>query len=341
MRIQLQGRAVDVDDARYDVFQHSPVIAGLFGSIASGARDSMGRDAGESIAFLVSQLAYTETQVFQRQYTPLQYEQLLPIDMSAGEYADSIRIEIEDFAGQAKRISGKDEVPTVSVAREEATWPVYLGGVGYEFTQEELRQSAFLRRALPETLAVAALESYRRHMNKVGLYGENAVTGLFNSAQVTVSTPATGNWATSATADEILADVNAAIATEWAATQYNTLPTHLVVPPAAFSRFVTLPRATGSDMTVLEFLQKANLANAQGGSLQILPGFGLDTAGAGGAPRAVLYARDPQNVVMHLPLPLRFLAPQYHDLSVKVPGEYKYSGAWFRRPKTALYIDGV
>ena len=43
---------------------------------------------------------------------------------------------------------------------------------------------------------------------------------------------------------------------------------------------------------------------------------------------------------MHLPMPLRFLAPQLVGLDVKIPGEYKYSGTIVRYVKSAYYQDG-
>jgi hypothetical protein len=53
------------------------------------------------------------------------------------------------------------------------------------------------------------------------------------------------------------------------------------------------------------------------------------------------YVKSDQRLVAHIPLPLRFLAPQLVGLSVDVPGEYKYSGVEFRYPGSAYYSDGI
>jgi len=53
------------------------------------------------------------------------------------------------------------------------------------------------------------------------------------------------------------------------------------------------------------------------------------------------YVKSDTRLVMHVPLALRFLAPQLVGLSVQVPGEYKYSGVEFRYPKSAYYMDGI
>lgn len=335
------GRTVAVDEARFNAFD------GLRPELARRlTTDGLvtGRDAQEAMAFLVSQLAYTENNVFQRQYQPMQYEQLLPISYEAGEYADSIRYEIYDYAGRGKRTSGKGkDINLVDVAYADKSFGVMNGNVGYDYTQEELRRTAFLRRPISERKMAAAIEAYQRHMNDVGLFGETAsgITGLFNNANVPQGNAPTGGWG-SASADNILADINALIQTVWANTAYNDQVTDIVIAPGAFSTISYKPRSTTSDTTILQFIKQNNVAKVQRGQdINFTPGFGLDTAGVGSTRRMVGYVKSDTRVVMHIPLPLRFLAPQLIGLSVQVPGEYKYSGVEFRYPKSAYYMDGI
>ena len=63
--------------------------------------------------------------------------------------------------------------------------------------------------------------------------------------------------------------------------------------------------------------------------------------GVGSTHRMMGYVKSDQRLVMHVPLPLRFLAPQLTALLIEVPGEYKYSGVEFRYPKSAYYMDGI
>ena len=73
-KIQLgDGRTIVVDEARFAQFD--AIRPGL-NNIIGDASPIGARDAQEAMAFLVSQLAYTENQVFERQYQPMQYEQL-------------------------------------------------------------------------------------------------------------------------------------------------------------------------------------------------------------------------------------------------------------------------
>ena len=336
------GRVVAVDEARFQVLdQFRPDLARLIGD-----GNIQGRDAQEALSFIISQLAYTENQVFERQYTPMQYEQLIPVSFEAGEWADSIRYEIYDYAGQGKRTSGKgQDINEVDVAYADKSMPVVGGNIGYSFTQEELRRTAFLRRPINERKMAAAIEGYRRHMNNVGLFGEatSNLTGLFNNGNVPQGSAPVGAWATGPkTPAQILNDVNTGIQTVWSNTAYNDQVTDVVMSPTAYAYIAATPRSDNSDKTILQFVKENNVAKVDRGiDINFRPGFGLDTAGANTTKRAMFYVKSDTRLVMHVPLPLRFLAPQLRGLAVQVPGEYKYSGVEFRYPKSAYYMDGL
>lgn len=328
-------------------YEQQRIVA--FDSIRPYLRQSIGDpvvvgDDNNAMSFLVSQLAYTESQTFNRLYTPMQYEQFIPINMSAGEWVDSIRLETMDFVGRGKRISGKaNDIPLVDVAMGQVSNPVYQGGIGYDYTTEELRRSAYLRRPLPTARLMAAEEGYRRHLNNVGLYGEKDLTGLFNNPLVPRGTAPTGAWAGgTTTVAQTLADFNAGIEQVWASTNYNDMPTDVILPPASYAFLGRTPRSANSDTTLLTYLRDNNIAkNSRNITLNIQPGYGLDTAGQGGTARAIFYTKRPDRLEMYVPLPLRFLTPQPWNLAVRVPGEYKYSGVFFIYPKSAYYMDGL
>jgi hypothetical protein len=341
------GRTVEIDESRFNSF----AALANYGSMITGVE---GRDAGEAMAFIVSQLAYTESTVFERLYQPMQFEQLIPISHEAGEWADSIRYEIYDYAGRGKRHSGKGkDIPTVDIAFADKSFPVVNGAIGYDYTTEELRRSVYLRRPIPERKLAAAIDGYRRHMNDVGLYGEQNLTGLFNNTSVPHGNAPTGGWIAlynaATTADQqtaavakILADLNALIQGIWTTTQGNDQITDIVMPPLVYAFLGSTARSGNSDKTILQWLKENNIATMERGTvINFTAGWSLDTAGVGGVTRMMGYVKSDQRLVMHIPLALRFLAPQLVGLSVEVPGEYKYSGVEFRYPGSAYYMDGV
>lgn len=305
-----------------------------------------GRDAQEALSFLVSQLAYTEAEAFGRMYQPMQYEQLIPISFEAGEWSDTIRYEIYDYAGRGKRTSGKGkDINLVEAAYADKTMPVMYGNIGYDYTAEELRRTAYLRRPINSIRLQAAIEGFKRHMNDVGLNGESSsnITGLFNNASVPQGNAPVGAWQTGPkTSDQILSDINTLIQNVWSNTAYNDMPTDIVMAPTSYAYIASTPRASGSDMTILQFVRKNNVAMEDRGlNINFVPGYGLDTAGAGSTKRMMAYVKAPTRLIMHIPMSLRFLAPQPKGLSIEIPGEYKYSGVEFRYPKSAYYMDNL
>lgn len=336
IKIKLGDREVVVDQARHNSFLQAKDQ--LMVNVGIG-------DSPEALAFLISQLAYTENQLFERQYLPMQYEDLIPITFEAGEYADTIRYEIYDWSGRGKRVNSRSkDIPKVDIAMADKSFPVVNGGIGYDYTTEELRRSAYLRRPVSERKLTAAMEAYRRHLNDVGLYGETGgLTGLYNNANVPQGNAPVGAWQTGPkTPAQILSDINTLIQNVWTNTAYNDQITNIVMAPAAYAYISATPRSDNSDKTILQYVKENNIAKVERGiDIKFQPGYGLDTAGSGATRRMMGYVKSDQRLVMHIPLPLRFLAPQISAYLVEVPGEYKYSGVEFRYPKSAYYMDGI
>jgi hypothetical protein len=343
MRLQTKDEAgqpivFQADDQRVAELNHffaaNPGILGM--GVGSRYNRSGAKDATEAQAFAVSQLAYVEQNTFERQYAPVLFETLLPgvISYSAGEWAQSIEYQIVDYAGIGKRMSpAANDVPFADVAYARISKPVAYGGIGYFYNQEELRTSAYLGRPLPTEKLKAAMNGYRRHINTVALSGEAAsnFTGLFNNASVTIGTPAAA-WV-GATADQIISDFAKGIAAVQAATVNNSTPTKVGVPITQYG-YLLRPRSTTSDTTILAFIKSVYPG------LEVYPISELATAGATNT-RMVFWNPTDDNMVLHVPMPLRFLAPQPDVLRVVVPGEYKYGGLEIRRPATVYYIDTI
>lgn len=320
---------------------------------ASAMRDAhLIGDSGDSALYhFINQMTYLEEVTFKRQYIPTQAQELVPMDFRGGEHIDSVTYKVYDGAGLGRRkATGSGQVHTTAGAYALKTFPVVSGEQGYGYDTEELRKSAFMRQPVNEDKMVEAVEAYNRHINLVALFGEGELTGLFNNALVSNSAVAnfTGNWANPSTAAaNILSDINTAINTVHRASGFNDYPTHLVVPSIAYSALVSR-QLPNTQVSVLEYLMKNNICSSNQRPFQIVSGYGLDsytgssTAGSGGGnTRALYFVKNPLRVVMEIPLPQRFLAPQLVNFSVLVPGEYKYSGVEYRYPTSALYQDGV
>lgn len=340
-KIVIDGQTYAVDDHRFNVMDSFARSQAVKDQILAGVG---ARDSQEALAFVISQLAYTESQLFEKQYQPMQYEQFLPISYEAGEWADTIRYEIYDYAGRGKRSTGRGrEVNTVDVAYADKSFKVVHGDVGYEYSLAELRETAFLRRPINERKMVGAMEAFRRHMNDVGLFGEGSdFTGLYNNPDVPAGSAPTGGWMDPADVGLILADINYALTTVWTSTQFNDMPNTVLIPPEQYAYIASTPRSINSDKTILQYIRENNIAKVERNiDVTFAPGYGLDTAGSGDTTRMIAYVKSDQRLIMHIPMALRFLAPQLMGYQVQVPGEYKYSGVEIRYPKSAIYVDGV
>lgn len=336
--------AIEVTDAiadRMDQFRHFLTTQpGLFG-YGAGARygKATARDAAEALNFAVGQLTYVETNTYERHYTKRLYEELLPgvISYAAGEGAQSVEYQISDSVGMGKRMSpSANDMPFADVAYARIAKPVAYGGIGYTYTQEDLRISAFHQTPLPAMKQKAAVNGYHNHLNVVALQGEtpSGFTGLFNNASVTAANRASGAVWDAATADTIIRDVMTLVSNVQVATKNTSRPTHVAMPVASYN-LMAIARATTASETALEFLTRT-YAGIVFHSVDE-----LSTLGAGTTKRVVAYSPDDDNMVLHVPMAHKFLAPQADVLRIIVPGEYKYAGLEIRRTATVQYMDGV
>jgi len=300
-------------------------------------------DADAAMSFLVSQLAFTEAKVYEKYRTPMQAEKFIPQRFDAGEHVDTIRYEVFDYVGDTDDASPKSNASkTVDIGYADVNYGVRDGQVSYEYTQHDLRVTAFLRKPLPEAKLQAAVQTYKRRMNKVGLYGrsEYGLQGLFNNSLVPTATLPYGNWTATTDTDQMLADLNYLLYLTWVGSANNVVANQIVLPPKAY-QLAQQRHLPYTNTTVLNFFLANNLAKDQGFDLSVDPGFGLDTAGVGGSQRAMAYYLDEDHVTQHIPLPLRFLAPQPEGVYIRVYGEYRYCGTHIRYVNAAVYADGI
>jgi hypothetical protein len=316
------------------------------------------KDAQEALFFLISQLAYTEAGLFERSYQPMQYKDLIPQDYSAGEGADVIRYEIYDEVGQADDVDpAADDIPTADALYADKTYPVAHAAIGYQYTTQELRASAFARRPLSERRLHAATNAYERFLNVVGMSGRTKknYTGILNNTSVTHAVSPAGmawNGTSGITSAQIISDFSFGMNAVWAGSKFTVIPDTVAMPSFAWQYINATAAVAGTSgsmqRSILNYLKENNLAAEHGIKLNIIPVYRANTVANGGtgpgasaASRMVFYRKSDEDLVQHVPMPLRFLAPQLVGLKVKVPGEFRYAGVEVRRPPSFYYMDGV
>lgn len=329
----------EVDDHRYK--EWAEFIRSNNSKFSAGPYRTMwghgsARDATEAQSFAIGQLTYLETKAIQRLYTPRRYETVLGgcISSEAGPWAKSINYKVKDQVGIGKRITpSSSTLPRANTAYALVNVPVEMGGIQYEYTVEDLVTSSFLGQPLPEDEQGAAIEAYKRHINQMALLGELNFQGFYKNSGVTAANRTSGAVWDSATADSIIADVIAAVGAYNAGTADNAEP-RLMIVPVTTMQILKKPRATASDMSIQNYLEKTL-------NLTIISDFALEAAGVGPSKRVVLCNPDLDNTILHIPRSIEFLAPQMEGLMIRVPSSYKYAGTEIRRVLWVRYMDGV
>lgn len=302
-------------------------------------------DAQAALGFVVSQTTYIERQVNEIVYPDIQYPQLIPVDTSAPEWIKTVTYYSSDKVGKADWINGNsDDIPLASTERSKFETNVHMAGIGYGYGLEEISQAQMLGINLTADDAIAARRAYEEMVDRVALLGDSSkgFSGLFAYPGVTAGSAVTGNWAT-ATADQILADVNTALTIQAQGTLFTSFSNSLLMPYSKFLLVATRKVNENGLESILTYLQKNNVYTATTGQPLMIRGLnGLDTAGAGNTARMISYRRDPSVLKMHIPMPHRFL-PTYQagPLRWEIPGIFRLGGVDIRRPAEVRYTDGI
>ncbi len=331
------------EDVRID--EMDPVEIAQYAWLLSRFTTNEGRrlDSNET-AILTRQLEFVRTKVFEVQYAALLALSFLPLMTDLPSWVSNVIQVVYDGTGQARIIgnAGSDDVPRVGVTATEQTVKVVSVAASYAFMLMELRtalgtgvpltdrKSLLARRvvdaALDEILATGSLST-------LGIpQADTGMTGFINASAVPVYTTAAGSWA-AATSDAIIADMTGMITTPSQTTKQIFATTNVIMAPAKYDFIAQKARATGTDTTVLEFLQRIN------------PGVKFDKwhrltgAGASGKDRVLSYAKSPEVVEGIVPITFEQLPPETRGFETSVLVHARCGGVDWHQPDAGVYMD--
>src|ERR1017187_508986 len=310
-------------------------------------------DSQQAFSFLVSQATYIEQEAYRIKYADIIYPQLCPIDSTANEWAKSVTYFSLDKVGQADWLDGMGtDMRYADINRNKFEQGIEMAGIGYRYSLEELGQAVLVPGLnLTSERAAAAVRAYEEFMDKLVRFGNTAkgLTGLFNNANITVTTAAAVGTSSSTlwankTADQINADVQQALTNVYANSDMVEMADTVLLPVTNY-QLLANTRVPNTFGNALDYLAKYNLYTAQTGqALSLRPVLQLDTASAnaGGLARMVAYKRDPKVLKLHVPMPHRFLPVwQRGPLSFDVPGIFRVGSVEVRLPGAAAYVDHI
>ena len=244
---------------------------------------------------------------------------------------------------------GKDVNAITGVALDigKTAQPLHLWGMELAFTLPELATAAKLGRPIDQQKFNAMQLKHGMDTDEQVYIGDAKLGafGLTNYPGIATTTAANGalgtpTWATKTPA-EILADVNALINSTWLAAAYAIAPTHMLLPPIAFSRLVSAVVSSAGSISILKFLSENSLSNTVNGRpLIIQPLKWLTGRGAAGSDRIIVYTKDENRV--------RFPMTALQRTPIEYRSLYQMTTYWGRLghlevpfPETLGYLDGI
>lgn len=307
-------------------------------------------DAQQALGFITPQLLRINTEVEMQVYPAYDYSRLMYVNTDGDMWDIGSVFYSGDVAGAAEFLSGQGfDMPFADISTEQHLQMNHLAGIGYTWSLQELNRAAKLGRNLGNEKAMAARKVAEAFVHNIAMLGNAAkgMSGLVNDANVpTTDVPADGTGAAttfaSKTPDQINRDVNAALNAPTNATKETMMADTLLLPTSRLQYMASTRIGDGTD-TILKFVKENNSYTLETGQpLTIMGRRELETAGDGGSARMVAYENSRDVVQMHLPGPHEFLPPfQKAVMTWEVGGILNVGGVEFRRPKGAVYRDGI
>lgn len=268
-------------------------------------------------AFLVSELEKRDPKI-REPLTSLTYPRDIPMEVGGG-WVENVSAMNVTYTSTGSSVSGpvmaasSNGIPMVSANVGKDIFKTHSFGVGMRISFVDMQRANFIGRSLDQLLTTGVRMTYDKHMDANCYTGITAfgTTGLLNNANVTatnvaaVGTGSTTTWSKK-TPQQILDDVNSAINTVWANSQYDSsaLPNHIILPYEQYSYILTTKVTDLATETILDFLMKNNVATKNGGDLVIAPTRWCKGAGVGSTDRMAVYCHDKRFLKMEELVPL-------------------------------------
>ncbi len=307
-------------------------------------------------AFLVSELEKRDT-LLREPLDSFTYPRDIVIEVGGG-WADyvsamSVAYGITGGAGASPvTAGGANGIPVVQASLDKGTFKAHTFAAALRVMFQDMQRANFVGRSLDQMLTDGVRLAYDKHLDQNVYIGisEYGSTGLINDANVTTTTAAaTGTssattWS-SKTPKAILADINDAITTAWAAAEYDesAMPNHILMPYEQYNYILTTMVTDLAETSILDYVMKNNAASKNGKSLFIGGCRWLKGAGTSGADRMIVYNNDRRFVKMDELVPLSRIMTQPNATSVCYDTAYmaNLTEVQIYYPQTFLYVDGI
>lgn len=237
-------------------------------------------------------------------------------------FTNSSFAQAQGIAGSNKAWINKESSAIVGVSLDigKTTQDLNLWAVQLSWTIPELMSAQQLGRPVDDQKYMGMQLKYQMDVDEQVYMGDTALNmnGMFNhSALTNTGNAANGSWS-SASAANILADINSILSSVWTTSAYAVMPDKLLIAPPEYTVLVSTLISSAGNISILKFVEMNNLAAANGGKLEIQPAkWLLGTNNSGKGPTATdsmfAYVKDPMRIRFPL-TPLQRTPVEYRDI---------------------------
>jgi len=294
-------------------------------------------DNAESI-FFSKELEQIKNKSYDKKYQELKARVLIPVSTELDPGAEFGTYKQYDMLGVAKIVeSYAKDFPRVDIKAKEFTFKIKSIGDSYGYSIQEIRASRYAKKNLDQKRANAAKKAIMQKENKIAIMGDadHGLGGFLTNANIPLVAPITGSWLT-ATADQIIADLNKLANNSINLTGGIESPNTLLLPIAELTHISSTPRSATSDTTILEFFLKSNLFIKSVDWLDE-----LKDAGVGATKRAMAYRRDPDYLELEIPQEFEQFPPHPEAMEFVIHCHERIGGVNFYFPLACGYMDGI
>jgi hypothetical protein len=296
-------------------------------------------DVAETLVF-ARQLETISNRVFNIQYPDLKAARLVPRNTEAGPADEYLTFRVWDHYTMAKIVGNySTDIPLVNASAREVTTKFFTVANGYTYSVDDLRAAQRAGVQLQSRFAEAARRGIELAREEVASVGspEIGTFGLANQPNATIATLPNGNWA-AATAEEIREDLNYLMDTMILGSNEILSPNTILLPTSLYRiaqrKLISIGGVVGG-MTALQMFA------GQNAGITVESWNKLETAGADGGPRIVVYQRDPSVLEFIDAIPLETMPTEYRAMQWTTVLRSRMGGVVLYQPAGLVYADNA
>lgn len=328
--------------------------AGIIGgSLANSGNQPLTLDAtgiASGNAFLQAELEKRDP-LIRKPLTSVTYPRDININTGGGwvDYVSAMQVGYGVTGGVTDSpvlAGGSDTVPMVQANMDKGIYKAHSFSVGMRIMFQDMQRSNFVGRSLDQMLTDGVRLAYDKHMDANVYIGiaKFGTTGLINNPDVVRSNATTGSWST-ATAEQILADINTGLIAAWSAADYDmsALPNHILLPFEQYSVILSKPSNQLANESIMDYIMRNNVATKNGSDLFIGATAFCKGAGTGSTDRMVIYTNHERFVSVDelVPLTRAMSQPNVEHVCYDTAFLANVSEVQIFYPQTIRYYDGI